>query len=122
MVGIMSDRTVTTERTIAADPEAVWDALTTDDGFAAWNGEGATIEPFPGGRVDTPERSGAVEFVDRPTDLHYRWWPDEDPDQVSTVELTVEPAVEGATVIVIERLVLPPAGTARATTPQLLAA
>lgn len=119
----MTDRTVTTERTIAADPETVWDALTTDDGFAAWNGEGATIEPFPGGRVDTVERVGAVERVDAPTDLRYRWWPIDEPDQVSTVELTVEPADEGATVIVIERLVLPPTGTARATaTPRLLAA
>lgn len=117
----MSDRTVTTERTIAADPEAVWDALTTDDGFAAWNGEGATIQPFPGGRIDTAERSGAVEQVDPPTDLRYRWWPIDDPDQVSTVDVTVEPADEGATVIVIERLVLPPTAVTGAA-PQLLAA
>ena len=118
----MTDRTVSTERTIAADPEAVWDALTTDDGFAAWNGEGATIEAFPGGRIDTADRTGAVESVDAPTDLRYRWWPVDDPDRVSTVEVTVEPAEEGATVIVIERLVLPPTGAARAAAPQLLAA
>lgn len=119
----MADRTITTERSIAADPEAVWEALTTDDGFAAWNGEGATIEPFPGGRIETRERSGAVESVEPPIGLRYRWWPDSEPDQVSTVEVTVEPTDDGATVIVVERLVLPPTGpTGSATTPQLLAA
>ena len=124
------DRTVTTERTIAADPDVVWEAFTTDEGFAVWNGEGATIDPVPGGAIETPDsgpepaRVGAVEQVDAPSALRYRWWPVDEPDEVSTVEVVLSPATGGTTVTITERLVLAPAPAFRARDrgPQLLAA
>ncbi len=125
-----ADRTVTTERTIAADPDVVWDAFTTDEGFATWNGEGATIDPTPGGAIETPDtglepaRIGAVEHVEPPSTLRYRWWPADEPDEVSTVEVVLAPAGDGTTVTVTEHLVLAPVTPLRARHrgPQLLAA
>ena len=103
----MNERTVTRERTVPADPDEVWDAITEDDGL------GASIDPVPGGLVeshepDSPERVGAVEEVEAPSRLRYRWWPVDDPDQVSTVDITLEPDVHGTVITVIEQLVLAP--------------
>ncbi|MEO0492867.1 MAG: SRPBCC domain-containing protein [Actinomycetota bacterium] len=117
-------RTVTRERTIAADPDDVWEAITADDGL------GAAIDPVPGGRVDGDDpvtgvrRVGAVEHVEVPRDLRYRWWPVDDPDQVSTVDISLTPADEGTTITVTEHLVLAPTFAPRmsAQRPVLLAA
>jgi uncharacterized protein YndB with AHSA1/START domain len=108
----MTDRTVTRERTIAADPDEVWEAITEDDGL------GPAIEAVPGGSVDGDDpltgerRVGAVEHADAPNDLRYRWWPIDDPDRVSTVDITLEPAEGGTVITVIEHLVLAPTSIA----------
>ena len=118
-------RTVTRERTIAADPDEVWEAITADDGL------GASIDPVPGGQVDGDDpvtgvrKVGAVEHVEAPSDLRYRWWPVDEPDRVSTVDITLVPAGEGTTITVIEHLVLAPTTIApqmSARRPMLLAA
>ena len=104
----MTDRTVTRERTVPTDPDEVWEAITEDDGL------GATIEAVPGGQVDGEDpvtgerRIGAVEHADAPNDLRYRWWPVDDPDRVSTVDITLEPVEAGTVITVIEHLVLAP--------------
>ncbi|MEM9202970.1 MAG: SRPBCC domain-containing protein [Actinomycetota bacterium] len=103
----MNERTVTRERTIPAEPGDVWDAITEDDGL------GASIDAVPGGLVesaesDRPGRVGAVEFVSAPSRLRYRWWPVDNPDQVSTVDVTLEPVELGTTITVVEELVLAP--------------
>lgn len=103
----MNERTVTRERTVTADPDEVWEAITEDDGL------GATIDPVPGGTVESVEpdgadRVGAVEIVTAPSHLRYRWWPQNDPDRVSTVDITLEPAEVGTVITVIEHLVLAP--------------
>ncbi|MEM9467958.1 MAG: SRPBCC domain-containing protein [Actinomycetota bacterium] len=103
----MTERTVTRERTVPAEPDEVWHAITTDDGL------GASIDPVPGGTVescdhDQPGRVGAVEFVSPPSRLRYRWWPVDEPDQVSTVDITLEPVETGTVVTVVEQLVLAP--------------
>lgn len=120
----MTDRTVTRERTLDADLDEVWEAITNDDGL------GAAIDPVPGGLVDAPDpfgpgKVGAVEFVEPPSRLRYRWWPIDDPDEVSTVEIALEPLDGGTRITVVEQLVLDPATAGpQATTrgPMLLAA
>ena len=106
----MNERTVTRERTVTADPDEVWEAITEDDGL------GATIDPVPGGSVESHEpgedRVGAVEVVTAPSHLRYRWWPEDDPDQVSTVDITLEPVEIGTVITVIEHLVLAPTAIA----------
>lgn len=105
--------TATTERDFAAEPDDVWESLTTDDGFSSWSGAGSQIDPRPGGRIHTPddatgrERAGAVETIDPGRHLRYRWWPTDDPDEVSTVDIEVTPIPSGTRVTIIERLALP---------------
>lgn len=108
-----TDAAVTFEHDVPADPDTVWRSLTTDEGFSSWSGEGSRIDPRPGGRVDTPDtasgrtRAGAVEHVDEHRNLRYRWWPTDDPDMVSTVDITLEPSAVGTRLVVIERRMLP---------------
>ena len=104
----MNERTVTRERTVTAEPDEVWEAITADDGL------GTSIDPVPGGAVESCEpdgsdRVGAVEFVSAPSHLRYRWWPVDDPDRVSTVDITIEPVEAGTVITVVEELVLAPA-------------
>lgn len=125
MVLVMADsQTVTRERTVPAEPDEVWEAITADDGL------GTSIDPVPGGQVEGDDpvtgvrRIGAVEHVEAPSGLRYRWWPVDDPDQVSTVDITLTPSDDGTTITVIERLVLAPTFAPRmsARRPMLLAA
>lgn len=112
---MVDPHTVTRTRTLLADPDEVWEAIT-DDGL------GVSIDPVPGGKVngDDPvtgeRRIGAIERVDAPNDLRFRWWPIDEPDRVSTVDITLTPTTAGTTVTVTERLVLNPDLTPRMST------
>lgn len=81
---------------LEADVTTVWEALTTDAGFAAWMGDGATIDAEPGGDLMAPdpaggaERVGRVESVDNHRELRYRWWPADDPDAASSVTIELD--------------------------------
>jgi uncharacterized protein YndB with AHSA1/START domain len=94
---------------LEADVVTVWEALTTDAGFAAWMGAGATIDAEPGGDLIAPdpvggaERLGRVESVDNHRELRYRWWPADDPDAASSVTIELEPLDTGTRVTVVER-------------------
>lgn len=108
----MTDQ-VTLDREFDADPDDVWEALTTDEGFSSWSGAGSAIDPRPGGPVSTPddatgrERIGAVESVEDGRRLRYRWWPVDDPDAVSTVDIEITPLSPGTRVTIVEKLALP---------------
>lgn len=110
--------TVTTEHELPASPADVWELLTTDEGFASWSGEGASIDPTPGGPISTPDdatgvpRVGAVEEAEPTERLRYRWWPVDEPDLVSVVEVEFSAMPNGTRLVITERLALPMDATA----------
>ena len=96
---------------IAKPPEAVWAALTTADGLAAWFGDKATIDLRPGGSAEmTWDGSGdradmRVERVEEPSVFGFTWHiyglPQDDPRR-TYVEFTLEPAGTGTRLSVVE--------------------
>lgn len=92
-----------------ASPDRVWRALTTDGGLAPWMGEGATVDPRPGGLVALPDpaggatRRGRVERVDEGKRLDFDWWPALRPAEQTSVSITVSPTGSGCRVRVNER-------------------
>lgn len=94
---------------IDADPDQIWDALTTEGGLAPWMGDGATVDPRPGGLVALPDpvggvtRRGRVERVDDGRRLDFTWWPALRPAERTSVSVTVSPTEQGCRVRVIER-------------------
>jgi uncharacterized protein YndB with AHSA1/START domain len=81
--------TETTRRIdIAAEPEEVWEALTTDEGRERW------LE-------DDPGREIVVESEDAPNRLVWWWWHDDEPP--TRVEFLVVPVETGTRVVVTER-------------------
>jgi len=101
---------------IEADPERVWRALTTDGGLAPWMGDGATVDPRPGGLVALPDpvggstRRGRVERVDEGDRLDFTWWPALRPADRTSVSITVSPTETGCRARVIERQTLAESG------------
>jgi uncharacterized protein YndB with AHSA1/START domain len=100
------------ERTVQlkAAPDAVWTALTTADGLAAWFGDEASIDLRPGGTAWM--RFGAehaahmrVERIEEPRVFGFTWHiyglPDDDPRR-TYVEFTLEPAGAGTRLTVVE--------------------
>ena len=93
---------------IEASPDQVWQAITTDAGFAAWMGEGSHIDSEVGAGVTavdlvTGERKiGVVSHVDAGQRLGYLWWTEADPELVSAVAITLEPCDVGTRVTVTE--------------------
>jgi uncharacterized protein YndB with AHSA1/START domain len=88
---------------IDAEPEIVFEHLTTDDGMVAWMGQHADLDPTPGGRfaVDvsgSPIRGTYVE-VDPPRRVVVTWGvagSDEHPPGSSRVEFDLE-SIDGGT-------------------------
>lgn len=93
---------------IESTPEAVWTALTTDEGLAAWMGEGAVAGTSPGDLIVMPdvvtgrERRGRIGAVDERERLTYTWWPEDDPLTATNVAITLEPCEIGTRVTVVE--------------------
>lgn len=94
------ERTVDLRHPLAA----VWGALTTADGLAAWFGHHAAIDLRPGGAARVAWDSGAdhdlrVERVEEPRVFAFTWqihgMPDDDPRR-TYVEFTLEPAGDSA--------------------------
>lgn len=86
---------------IDADPERVWQALTTGDGLAVWMGSGASLEPEPGGSVVLPDpvggetRRGRVRHVEQGQRLDFTWWPALRPARQTDVSITLTPLTTG---------------------------
>jgi uncharacterized protein YndB with AHSA1/START domain len=100
------------ERTVevAHPPHAVWAALTTAQGLAAWFGEEATIDLRPGGSARMRWSSGftvqmRVERVEEPIVFGFTWQiyglPADDPRR-TYVEFTLEPVGAGTRLTVVE--------------------
>jgi uncharacterized protein YndB with AHSA1/START domain len=100
------------ERTvqIASPPGAVWAALTTAEGLAAWFGDEATIDLRPGGAAHMTWSGGPtvdmrVERVEEPTVFAFTWQifglPEDDPRR-TYVEFTLEPIGAGTRLTVAE--------------------
>ena len=100
------------ERTleIAHPPGAVWAALTTAEGLAAWFGEQANIDLRPGGSARMTWSHGytvdmRVERVEEPAVFGFTWQiyglPKDDPRR-TYVEFTLEPVAAGTRLTVVE--------------------
>jgi uncharacterized protein YndB with AHSA1/START domain len=100
------------ERTmeLAHPPDAVWAALTTPEGLAAWFGNEAGIDLRPGGTAWMKWTDGAaadmrVERVEEPKVFGFTWHiyglPEDDPRR-TYVEFTLEPAGPGTRLTVVE--------------------
>jgi uncharacterized protein YndB with AHSA1/START domain len=95
---------------IAKPPQAVWAALTTAEGLAAWFGQKATVDLRPGGSVSMSWDSGdtadmRIERIEEPTVFGFTWHlyglPEDDPRR-TYVEFTLEAAGSGTRLSVVE--------------------
>ena len=95
---------------LAHPPSAVWAALTTAEGLAAWFGNEAGIDLRPGGTAWMKWTDGftadmRVERVDEPTVFGFTWHiyglPEDDPRR-TYVEFTLEPDGPGTRLTVVE--------------------
>ena len=93
------------QRVLDAGIEEVWEALTDDALLSEWLGDEVELDPWEGGElrveVDGEERSGTVRRVEDGRALSFTWA--RSGNAASTVELTLEPAVAGTRVTVVER-------------------
>jgi uncharacterized protein YndB with AHSA1/START domain len=100
------------ERTldVAHPPRAVWAALTTAEGLAAWFGQEVTIDLRPGGSLRMSWSDGStahmrVERVEEPSVFGFTWpihgLPENDPRR-TYVEFTLEPVETGTRVRIVE--------------------
>ncbi len=102
----MSDVTRIT-RTVETDldTDELWQRVADGEEWASWMVDGADVSVTPGGGGtvvdDGVEREIRIDRLgDR--DLAFTWWPQDRPDQASTVELVVLPAVGGSRLRVTE--------------------
>ncbi|MBW0116346.1 SRPBCC domain-containing protein [Pseudonocardia abyssalis] len=100
------------ERVVEIDrpPAAVWTALTSADGLAAWFGQRAAIDLRPGGTASMSWDGGhgvemRVERVEEPSVFAFTWplehLPADDPRR-TYVEFTLEPTDGGTRLTVVE--------------------
>jgi uncharacterized protein YndB with AHSA1/START domain len=91
-----SMETVEREIVVSGTPEEAWRAVVESD----WLGEHASVDPRPGGEVETAGRRGFVEEVDAPRRLTF-WWSEENED-ATRVEIELEERDDGTLVRVLE--------------------
>jgi uncharacterized protein YndB with AHSA1/START domain len=101
-----SERMVEREVVLDASPHEVWEALTDERLLSEWLADEAELDPVEGGDAmfrfgDGEERRGRVLRVERERSLAFTWARPDEPE--TQVELTIEPAVSGTRVIVVER-------------------
>ncbi len=103
---------------VAAPPDAVWQALVEDGHLAAWFGDDAEVDPFPGGQLvvseDGRRRRAVVVDIEPGRRFAFRWLPDTprlgflwSPDDVPAgtsgeVEVTLTEVATGTLVHVVE--------------------
>jgi uncharacterized protein YndB with AHSA1/START domain len=92
---------------LPATPDVVWEAVTASEQLSAWFGAEVDLELRPGGPArfrghDGAHRHGLVEEVDLGHRLTFRWWPlGAAGSDATRVNLTVEPAPGGGTILTI---------------------
>jgi uncharacterized protein YndB with AHSA1/START domain len=94
------------EAIVDADPGEVWEALTDERLLSEWLAEDAELDPVEGGDAvfrfgDGEERRGTVVRVEERRSIAFTWARPAEPE--TYVELTLEPAVAGTRVVVVER-------------------
>ena len=99
---------------IRAEPESVYDAFAPAEDLDGWFTSGAVVEPRPGGRIlfrwkewgvdrVSLECGGTVLESDRPHRFVFQWNPiPEEPDHLTTVELTFATDERGSVVSVCD--------------------
>jgi hypothetical protein len=93
---------VTREVTLPLDADAAWDAVTELDGWLVEAGD-LELEAGEEGTLVLPdgsERRAVVEEVSPGERLTFWWWDGDEP--ATHVSLTLEPAVSGTRVVVVE--------------------
>ena len=98
---------VTRELVLPAEPEEVWDALTSPERLEDWFANDVELDVTPGGdgvfRWESGEvRRAVVESVEAGRALTMRWWAEETPDEATTVAIAVEEIEAGTRVVVTE--------------------
>lgn len=100
------------EVVIHAEPERVWDLVTTPSGLCEWMGVDAQVELEPGGAISWTHENGAVmrgRVVEvqpaRRLVLRYGWEGDllGVPPESTTVELTLDRVAEGTSLVLWHR-------------------
>jgi uncharacterized protein YndB with AHSA1/START domain len=98
-------RRVERERVIEASAEELWEALTDEAVLSQWLGDEVELDPVEGGLLrvndDGEERRGRVERVEEGRSIAFTWR--RAGEGASSVALTLEPAVSGTRVRVVER-------------------
>jgi uncharacterized protein YndB with AHSA1/START domain len=108
------ERSVERETVLEAEPERVWEALTTDALLADWFADGATVDPVEGGEVafecEDGERRGTVQRVDPERELAFTWARPGEGE--SLVTFSLEPVELGTRLVVVERALTGPVALA----------
>jgi len=100
--------TTTVSVDIDAASDRVWQSIVTDEGFARWMGEGATIDARPDGTLVAPDvatgepRRGTISTVEEEHQITFDWWPHAAPAERSHVSIDIEPTPTGTRVTVTE--------------------
>ncbi len=94
------------EAILEASPAEVWEALTDERMLSEWLAEEAELDPVEGGDAvfrfaGGEERRGTVVRVEQERSLSFTWARPDEPE--TYVELTLEPAVAGTRLVVVER-------------------
>ena len=102
----MSDATRIT-RTVETDldTDELWQRIADGEAWASWMVDDADVSVTPGGGGSVVDDGVAVDVrIERlgDRDLTFTWWPHDSPEQASTVELVVLPAVDGSRLRVTE--------------------
>jgi uncharacterized protein YndB with AHSA1/START domain len=84
------------EAVVPATREEAWRAILE----SGWLGDGARIDPRPGGKVLAPGQEGFVEEAERASRLVF-WWSAEG-EEASRVEIELQEAEEGTRVRIVE--------------------
>lgn len=107
--GDSGEKTVRLERTLAAPPEEVWQALTEPAQLRAWLApaemdvrEGGDVKIDFSGQPDGGAVHGVIRICDPPRTLEYEWM--ETGDKPSVVRFDLEPAAEGTKLTLTHRL------------------
>jgi uncharacterized protein YndB with AHSA1/START domain len=98
---------VTRELVVPADPDEVWDALTSPERLAEWFANEVELALVPGGEgvfrwASGEVRRALVESVYEGRALTMRWWDEETPSEATTVAIAVECVDAGTRVVVTE--------------------
>jgi uncharacterized protein YndB with AHSA1/START domain len=89
-----------------ADRDAVWQAISSDDGLAGWLAESARVDLRPGGEgsirfAGGHDRRVLVDEVELGRSISFRWAPDAMPEAETRVELRLEDSDDGGTRITV---------------------